>query len=80
MRTCAGVVSIISITSNPAPIPDHEIEDIRPLVESKLAYDPCPRMHEGMIDGGGMERAAQRRRGPSRAQRAATRGSYWRWR
>ena len=49
VRTCAGVVSIISIASKPAPIPDHEIEDIRQLVESKLAYAPCPLIYEGMM-------------------------------
>lgn len=47
--TCAGVVGIVSIASKPAPIPDHEIEDIRQLVESKLAYDPCPLIDEGMM-------------------------------
>jgi transcription antitermination factor NusG len=30
-----------------APIPDHEIDSIRQLVESDLAYDPCPLIHEG---------------------------------
>ena len=49
VRTCSGVVSILSIASKPAPIPDHEIEDIRQLVESKLAYDPCPFIYEGMM-------------------------------
>ena len=49
VRTCAGVVSIVSIASKPAPIPDHQIEDIRQLVKSKLAYDPCPLIDEGMM-------------------------------
>ena len=47
--TCTGVVSIISFEGEPAPIPEHEIEGIRQLVESELAYDPCPMIHEGMM-------------------------------
>ncbi len=44
---CSGVVTIVSIDGAPAPIPDHEIDSIRQLVESDLAYDPCPLIHEG---------------------------------
>jgi transcription termination/antitermination protein NusG len=44
---CSGVVTIVSIDGMPAPIPDHEIDSIRQLVESDLAYDPCPLIHEG---------------------------------
>ena len=44
---CTGVVSIISFESEPAPIPDYEIDGIRQLVESDLAYDPCPMIREG---------------------------------
>ena len=39
---CAGVVNIISFEGEPAPIPEHEIDAIRMLIESELAYDPCP--------------------------------------
>jgi transcription antitermination factor NusG len=46
---CTGVVSIISFEGEPAPIPEHEIDGIRALVESELAYDPCPMIHEGMM-------------------------------
>jgi transcription antitermination factor NusG len=46
---CAGVVNIISIEGEPAPIPEHEIDGIRQLVESELAYDPCPMIREGMM-------------------------------
>src|ERR671924_1568659 len=46
---CAGVVSIISFEGEPAAIPVHEIEGIRQLVESDLAYDPCPLIREGMM-------------------------------
>ena len=44
---CTGVVSIISCEGEPAPIPDFEIHGIRQLVESDLAYDPCPMIREG---------------------------------
>jgi transcription termination/antitermination protein NusG len=46
---CTGVVNIVSFEGEPAPIPDHEIEGIRRLVESDLAYDPCPMIREGMM-------------------------------
>ena len=46
---CVGVVSIISIEGEPAPIPEPEIHGIRRLVESDLAYDPCPMIREGMM-------------------------------
>ena len=46
---CAGVVSIVSFEGEPAPIPDQEISGIRQLVESDLAYDPCPMIREGMV-------------------------------
>ncbi|HEX2458563.1 MAG TPA: transcription termination/antitermination NusG family protein, partial [Vicinamibacterales bacterium] len=39
---CTGVVNIVSFEGEPAPIPEHEINGIRQLVESDLAYDPCP--------------------------------------
>jgi transcription antitermination factor NusG len=45
---CIGVVKIISAHGEPAPIPDHEIDSIRRLVKSELAFDPCPMIHEGM--------------------------------
>ena len=47
--TCTGVVHIISFEGEPAPIPEREIGGIRLLVESELAYDPCPMIHEGMM-------------------------------
>ena len=46
---CTGVVSIISFEGEPAVIPEHEIQGIRQLVESDLAYDPCPMIREGMM-------------------------------
>ena len=46
---CTGVVSIIAFEGEPVPIPEQEIDSIRQLVESDLAYDPCPLIHEGMM-------------------------------
>jgi transcription antitermination factor NusG len=46
---CPGVVNIISFEGEPAPIPEHEIAGIRQLVESDLAYDPCPMIREGQM-------------------------------
>ena len=45
---CAGVVSIVTFEGGePAPIPEQEIDGIRRLVASTLAYDPCPFIREG---------------------------------
>jgi len=46
---CTGVVNIVSFDGEIAPIPEHEIDGIRRLVESDLQYDPCPLIHEGML-------------------------------
>jgi transcription antitermination factor NusG len=46
---CVGVVNIISFQGEPAAIPEREIDGIRQLVESELAFDPCPMIHEGML-------------------------------
>ncbi len=46
---CTGVVNIISVEGEPAAIPEHEIDGIRQLVDSDLAYDPCPMIREGML-------------------------------
>jgi transcription termination/antitermination protein NusG len=42
-----GVVQIISNNGMLSPIPDEEIDSIRVMVESELAYDPVPLMKEG---------------------------------
>ncbi len=47
--SCAGVVNIVAFDGEPAPIPTHEIASIRQLVESDLAFDPCPLVREGML-------------------------------
>jgi transcription antitermination factor NusG len=44
---CTGVVSIVSVNGEPAPVPDQEIDNIRTLVESTLPYDPCPMIKTG---------------------------------
>jgi transcription antitermination factor NusG len=46
---CTGVVNIVSFEGKPAPIPEHEVDGIRRLVESDLQYDPCPLVREGMM-------------------------------
>ena len=46
---CTGVVNIISFEGEPAPIPEREIDGIRQLVDSELAYDPCPLIKEGAM-------------------------------
>ena len=46
---CTGVVNIVSNQGEPAAIPEHEIEGIRLLLESQLAYDPCPFIREGTM-------------------------------
>lgn len=45
--TCSGVVTIVSFDGAPAAIPDAEIDGIRTLVDTELAYDPCPLIREG---------------------------------
>jgi transcriptional antiterminator NusG len=45
---CTGVVNIVSFDGDIVPIPEHEIESIRRLVESDLQFDPCPLIREGM--------------------------------
>ena len=42
VQTCAGVARIITNQGVLAAVPDREIEDIRTLVTSGLACDPCP--------------------------------------
>lgn len=46
---CEGVVSIVGVDGHPSPIPPLEIDGIRTLVESELAFDPCPLIKEGMM-------------------------------
>jgi transcription termination/antitermination protein NusG len=46
---CSGVVNIVSFDGEIVPIPAHEIESIRTLVESDLQFDPCPLIREGMM-------------------------------
>ena len=47
--TCSGVVNIVAFDGEIVPIPEHEIESIRRLVESDLQFDPCPLIREGMM-------------------------------
>src|SRR5688572_13549666 len=43
---CTGVVSIVSVDGEPAPIPEHQIEGIKLLIESDLAFNPCRMLRE----------------------------------
>lgn len=49
VQKCVGVVQIVSNQGALAAIPDREIEDIRTLVTSELAYDPCPLVSVGAL-------------------------------
>ncbi|HEX4227157.1 MAG TPA: UpxY family transcription antiterminator [Bryobacteraceae bacterium] len=42
-----GVVAIIGFGTEPAPIPDQEIEAIQTVLNSGLAAEPCPFLREG---------------------------------
>jgi transcription antitermination factor NusG len=46
---CEGVVSIIGTDGTPEAIPPIEIDGIRQLIDSELAFDPCPLIKEGMM-------------------------------
>jgi transcription antitermination factor NusG len=46
---CDGVVTIVGAEGTPSPIPPIEIDSIRQLIESELAFDPCPLIKEGMM-------------------------------
>jgi transcription antitermination factor NusG len=43
-----GVVGLVGPSGEPEPIPDCEIEAIRALTGSRLAYEPFPFLAEGM--------------------------------
>ena len=44
-----GVVTIVGTEGLPSPIPPVEIDSIRQLIDSELAFDPCPLIKEGMM-------------------------------
>ncbi len=46
---CDGVVSIIGTDGHPSSIPAIEIDSVRQLIDSELAFDPCPHIKEGMM-------------------------------
>jgi transcription antitermination factor NusG len=46
---CTGVVNIVSFDGDIVPIPEHEIDGIRRLLQSDLQFDPCPLIREGML-------------------------------
>jgi transcription antitermination factor NusG len=46
---CTGVVNIVSFQGEPAPIPEVELDSIRLLIETNLAFDPVPLIKEGSM-------------------------------
>jgi transcription antitermination factor NusG len=45
----SGMVEIVGGGSRPEPIPDEEINALKSLMASTLAYDAHPYLHEGMM-------------------------------
>jgi len=46
---CTGVVNIVSFEGEPAAIPEFELDGIRRLLDTKLAFDPVPLINEGSM-------------------------------
>jgi transcriptional antiterminator NusG len=46
---CTGVLGIVSFEGKPAPIEDVELNNLRVLVGTTFAYDPCPLIREGAL-------------------------------
>ena len=46
---CTGVVNIVSFEGEPAAIPEHELNSIRTLIDTDLAFDPVPLIKEGQM-------------------------------
>jgi transcription antitermination factor NusG len=46
---CPGVVSIVSFEGEPAAVPEHELDGIRRLIDTDLAFDPVPLIKEGTM-------------------------------
>ena len=47
VRTCSGVVGLVSTDGRPSAIPDDQIEGLQALVSSGVQYDPCSFLAEG---------------------------------
>jgi transcription termination/antitermination protein NusG len=47
--SCVGVINIVSIAGQPAPIPDADVNNIRLLVTTTLPLDPCPMLPDGAL-------------------------------
>ena len=46
---CTGVVNIVSFQGEPAAVPEQELDSIRRLIETDLAFDPVPLIKEGTM-------------------------------
>ena len=44
--TTPSVVSVVGFASEPAPVPDEEIEAVQAILRSGLAAEPCPYLRE----------------------------------
>jgi transcription antitermination factor NusG len=47
IMTTNSVVSVVGFGSRPTPIPDEQINAVRMIVESGIAAEPAPFLHEG---------------------------------
>lgn len=46
---CSGVLQIVSVSNQPAAIPESEITSLKLLIESQIGCDPCPFIREGAM-------------------------------
>jgi transcription antitermination factor NusG len=44
-----GVVGLVGFGKGPCPIPDHEVDNVRRMVQSGLLVSPCPFLREGQL-------------------------------
>jgi transcription antitermination factor NusG len=49
VRTCSGVVGIVSAAGCPCIIPDREIASLQTIVHGDIQLDPCPLVAEGVL-------------------------------
>jgi transcription antitermination factor NusG len=47
VRACSGTLRIVSFDGRLAPVPESQLDSIRVLVQSDIAFDPCAVLREG---------------------------------
>ncbi|HYM78049.1 MAG TPA: UpxY family transcription antiterminator [Candidatus Dormibacteraeota bacterium] len=47
--TTVGVVAIVSFRGKPAPVAEEEVDALRRVMDTQVAYDPCPLTKEGCL-------------------------------